>query len=73
MASCKCMILAALLALCSLTAHAINMESLIDEENAKCQSGTDNMACIKVRAMRFVDTVMTKDNYKVGMAVFKIN
>ncbi|XP_067619140.1 uncharacterized protein Osi19 isoform X2 [Eurosta solidaginis] len=43
-----------------------NMESMIAEENAKCESGEDSMACIKVRAMRFLDTVMNNDNYKFG-------
>ena len=42
------------------------MESMIDEENAKCESGSDRMACVKVRAMRFLDTVMTKENFKVS-------
>ncbi|XP_036234269.2 uncharacterized protein Osi19 isoform X2 [Bactrocera oleae] len=43
-----------------------NMQGMIDEENAKCESGADSMACIKVRAMRFLDTVINNDNYKLG-------
>lgn len=44
-----------------------NMQAIIDEENAKCESGADSMACIKVRAMRFLDTVINNDNYKVSV------
>lgn len=65
MVSSKHLVLIALLGLSSIC-HAINMESMIDEENAKCESGTDSMACVKVRAMRFLDTVMTKENFKVS-------
>lgn len=59
------MILVALLGLSALGCHAVNMQSMIDDENAKCESGSDGMACVKVRAMRFLDTVMTKDTFKV--------
>lgn len=48
-----------------------NMQGMIDEENAKCESGADSMACIKVRAMRFLDTVINNDNYKVSMVNLK--
>ncbi|XP_055850384.1 uncharacterized protein LOC129914958 [Episyrphus balteatus] len=42
-----------------------NMEHMIDEMNTKCDSGADSLACVKVRAMRFLDTVMSKDDFKV--------
>ncbi|TMW47679.1 hypothetical protein DOY81_007247 [Sarcophaga bullata] len=72
MVSSKHLILVALLGL-STICQAINMESMIDEENAKCESGTDSMACVKVRAMRFLDTVMTKENFKISNVEVKSN
>ncbi|KAH8327201.1 hypothetical protein KR074_006934 [Drosophila pseudoananassae] len=42
------------------------MQRLIAEEQSKCASGQDSMACIKERAMRFVDNVMSKDSYQVS-------
>ncbi|XP_013100093.2 uncharacterized protein LOC106082249 isoform X1 [Stomoxys calcitrans] len=71
--SSKYMILVALLGLSAITCHAVNMQSMIDEENAKCESGTDSMACVKVRAMRLVDTVMTKDEFKISNVEVKSN
>jgi len=41
------------------------LQRLISEEQSKCASGQDSMACIKERAMRFVDNVMSKDSYTV--------
>lgn len=41
------------------------LQRLIAEEQSKCASGQDSMACIKERAMRFVDNVMSKDSYQV--------
>lgn len=61
------MILGALLSLQLFTAltSAANIKDIIDEEHEKCESGSDDMACVKVRAMKFIDTVISKDNYKV--------
>ncbi|XP_017037768.1 uncharacterized protein Osi19 isoform X2 [Drosophila kikkawai] len=42
------------------------LQRLIAEEQNKCASGQDSMACIKERAMRFVDNVMSKDSYQVS-------
>ncbi|XP_017067664.1 uncharacterized protein LOC108105543 isoform X2 [Drosophila eugracilis] len=42
------------------------LQRLIAEEHSKCASGQDSMACIKERAMRFVDNVMSKDSYQVS-------
>ncbi|KAH8343863.1 hypothetical protein KR084_000563 [Drosophila pseudotakahashii] len=42
------------------------LQRLIAEEQSKCASGQDSMACIKERAMRFVDNVMSKDSYQVS-------
>ncbi|KAH8294718.1 hypothetical protein KR018_002194 [Drosophila ironensis] len=42
------------------------LQRLIAEEQSKCASGQDSMACIKERAMRFVDNVMSKDNFQVS-------
>uniref|UniRef100_A0A0K8WGQ7 Uncharacterized protein n=1 Tax=Bactrocera latifrons TaxID=174628 RepID=A0A0K8WGQ7_BACLA len=71
MASMRYFVLVALLGFAAVAnaANAIrptNMQGMIDEENAKCESGADSMACIKVRAMRFIDAVINKDNYKFG-------
>ncbi|XP_061394973.1 uncharacterized protein LOC133330553 [Musca vetustissima] len=66
MISSKYMILVALLGLSAIGCHAVNMQSMIDDESAKCESGSDSMACVKVRAMRFVDTVMNKDEFKIN-------
>ncbi|XP_073820281.1 DUF1676 domain-containing protein Osi19 isoform X1 [Musca autumnalis] len=66
MISSKHMILVALLGLSAIGCHAVNMQSMIDDENAKCESGSDSMACVKVRAMRFVDTVVNKDAFKIN-------
>lgn len=52
-----------------ITANAVrptDMQSMINEENNKCESGEDSMACIKVRAMRFLDSVISKDNFKLA-------
>lgn len=46
--------------------RATNLQLMIDEESNKCDSGDDSMACIKVRAMRFLDTVISKDSFKVS-------
>lgn len=43
------------------------LQRLIAEEQNKCASGQDSMACIKERAMRFVDNVMSKDSYQVSL------
>lgn len=43
------------------------MQRLIAEEQNKCASGQDSMACIKERAMRFVDNVMSKDSFQVSL------
>ncbi|XP_011197365.2 uncharacterized protein LOC105221920 isoform X2 [Bactrocera dorsalis] len=71
MASMRYFVLVALLGFAAVAnaANAVrptNMQGMIDEENAKCESGADSMACIKVRAMRFLDTVINNDNYKFG-------
>ncbi|XP_036674827.3 uncharacterized protein Osi19 isoform X1 [Drosophila suzukii] len=42
------------------------LQRLIAEEQSKCASGQDSMACIKERAMRFVDNVMSKDSYQIS-------
>ncbi|EDV48018.1 uncharacterized protein LOC6552827 isoform X1 [Drosophila erecta] len=42
------------------------LQRLIAEEQSKCASGQDSMACIKERAMRFVDNVMSKDSFQVS-------
>ncbi|XP_017130616.1 uncharacterized protein LOC108148216 isoform X2 [Drosophila elegans] len=42
------------------------LQRLIAEERTKCASGQDSMACIKERAMRFVDNVMSKDSFQVS-------
>lgn len=42
------------------------LQRLISEEQSKCASGQDSMACIKERAMRFVDNVLSKDSYTVS-------
>ncbi|XP_001358908.3 uncharacterized protein Osi19 isoform X1 [Drosophila pseudoobscura] len=42
------------------------LQRLIAEEQSKCASGQDSMACIKERAMRFVDSVMSKDSYTLS-------
>ncbi|KAH8359197.1 hypothetical protein KR093_005120 [Drosophila rubida] len=42
------------------------LHRLIAEEQTKCASGQDSMACIKERAMRFVDNVMSKDSYTLS-------
>ncbi|XP_068153744.1 uncharacterized protein Osi19 [Drosophila tropicalis] len=42
------------------------LQRLIAEEQSKCASGQDSMACIKERAMRFVDNVMSKESYTVS-------
>ncbi|XP_039493275.1 uncharacterized protein LOC120452885 isoform X2 [Drosophila santomea] len=42
------------------------LQRLIAEERSKCASGQDSMACIKERAMRFVDNVMSKDSFQVS-------
>lgn len=42
------------------------LQQLISEEQSKCASGQDSMACIKERAMRFVDNVLSKDSYTVS-------
>ncbi|KAH8311805.1 hypothetical protein KR044_008125 [Drosophila immigrans] len=42
------------------------LQRLIAEEQNKCASGQDSMACIKERAMRFVDNVMSKDSYTLS-------
>ncbi|XP_022220781.2 uncharacterized protein LOC111072986 isoform X2 [Drosophila obscura] len=42
------------------------LQRLIAEEQSKCASGQDSMACIKERAMRFVDNVMSKDSYTLS-------
>ncbi|XP_004536861.1 uncharacterized protein LOC101449483 isoform X1 [Ceratitis capitata] len=71
MASMRYLVLVALLGFASMANAArvvrpTNMQGMIAEENAKCESGEDSMACIKVRAMRFLDTVINNDNYKLG-------
>ncbi|XP_054747530.1 uncharacterized protein LOC129253255 isoform X2 [Anastrepha obliqua] len=71
MASIRYLVLVALLSFATMAnaARAVrptNMQGMIAEENAKCESGEDSMACIKVRAMRFLDTVINNDNYKFG-------
>ncbi|XP_075144501.1 DUF1676 domain-containing protein Osi19 isoform X2 [Haematobia irritans] len=73
MISSKYMILMALLGLTAIGCHAVNMQSMIEDENAKCESGSDSMACVKVRAMRFLDTVMTKDDFKISNVEVKSN
>jgi len=45
------------------------LQRLIAEEQSKCASGQDSMACIKERAMRFVDNVMSKDSYQVSLGI----
>ncbi|XP_037940803.1 uncharacterized protein LOC119685955 [Teleopsis dalmanni] len=52
---------------------ATNMQSMINEETLKCESGEDSMACIKVRAMRFLDTVINKDTFKFSDVEVKSN
>ncbi|KAH8402618.1 hypothetical protein KR215_003493 [Drosophila sulfurigaster] len=42
------------------------LQRLIAEEQNKCASGQDSMACIKERAMRFVDNVLSKDSYTLS-------
>lgn len=45
---------------------APQLQRLIAEEQSKCATGQDSMACIKERAMRFVDNVLSKDSYTVS-------
>ncbi|XP_064550740.1 uncharacterized protein Osi19 [Drosophila montana] len=45
---------------------APQLQRLIAEEQSKCASGQDSMACIKERAMRFVDNVLSKDSYTLA-------
>ncbi|KAM8705226.1 hypothetical protein ACLKA7_009651 [Drosophila subpalustris] len=47
-------------------ASTSQLQRLIAEEQSKCLSGQDSMACIKERAMRFVDNVMSKDSYTLS-------
>ncbi|XP_030371719.1 uncharacterized protein LOC115622005 [Scaptodrosophila lebanonensis] len=49
------------------------LQRLIAEEQSKCASGEDSMACIKERAMRFVDTVLSKDSYKLSNLEVRAN
>ncbi|KMZ01815.1 uncharacterized protein LOC6726951 isoform X2 [Drosophila simulans] len=49
------------------------MQRLIAEEQSKCASGQDSMACIKERAMRFVDNVMSKDSFQVSNLEVRTN
>ncbi|SPP80190.1 uncharacterized protein LOC117583076 isoform X2 [Drosophila guanche] len=48
------------------TQQQLPLQRLIAEEQNKCATGQDSMACIKERAMRFVDNVMSKDSYKLA-------
>lgn len=48
---------------------ASEVQHLIDAENSKCLQGNDNVACFKAKAMDFLETVMKKDDFKVGQAV----
>ncbi|XP_034661480.1 uncharacterized protein LOC117897018 isoform X1 [Drosophila subobscura] len=48
------------------TQQQLPLQRLIAEEQHKCATGQDSMACIKERAMRFVDNVMSKDSYKLS-------
>uniref|UniRef100_A0A1A9W5N7 Uncharacterized protein n=1 Tax=Glossina brevipalpis TaxID=37001 RepID=A0A1A9W5N7_9MUSC len=75
MSAWKFMILAALMSLQLFTAltSAMNIKNIIDEEHKKCESGSDDMACVKVRAMKFIDTVISKDNYKISDIVVQSN
>ncbi|XP_017102808.2 uncharacterized protein Osi19 isoform X2 [Drosophila bipectinata] len=57
---------AAFVAVGQAAAAGDQMQRLIAEEQSKCASGQDSMACIKERAMRFVDNVMSKDSYQVS-------
>lgn len=41
------------------------VQHLIDDENTKCLNGDDDVACFKAKAMLFLDTVMSQDNFKV--------
>ncbi|KRF78328.1 uncharacterized protein Osi19 isoform X2 [Drosophila virilis] len=45
---------------------APQLQRLIAEEQSKCATGQDSMACIKERAMRFVDNVLSKDSYTLA-------
>ncbi|EDW14713.1 uncharacterized protein LOC6573161 isoform X1 [Drosophila mojavensis] len=47
-------------------ATAPQLQRLIAEEQSKCASGQDSMACIKERAMRFVDNVLSQDSFKLS-------
>lgn len=53
-------------ALAAAQAQQQQLQRLISEEQSKCASGQDSMACIKERAMRFVDNVLSKDSYTVS-------
>lgn len=53
--------------------RSTNMRSMIDEESSRCESGEDSMACIKVRAMRFLENVITKDSYKLADVEVRAN
>ncbi|EDV90703.1 uncharacterized protein LOC6569735 [Drosophila grimshawi] len=49
------------------------LQRLIAEEQSKCVSGQDSMACIKERAMRFVDNVLSQDSYKLSNLEVRTN
>ncbi|XP_023163732.1 uncharacterized protein LOC111594600 [Drosophila hydei] len=54
-------------------ATAPQMQRLIAEEQSKCASGQDSMACIKERAMRFVDNVLSQDSFKLSNLEVRTN
>lgn len=46
------------------------LDSTVEEMRSLC-ANDDAIACLKFRAMSFLDTIFKKDNYQVGASILK--
>lgn len=41
------------------------VDGLVDEMRSLCSEENDSFACMKLKVMNFIDTILKKDNYKI--------
>lgn len=46
------------------------IDGMVEEMRSLCTEDNDSFSCMKYKVMNFLDTILQKDNYKVGINLF---
>jgi hypothetical protein len=49
------------------------MDQMVEEMRSMCNDENDSFSCMKFKVMNFLDTILSKDNYKVSFITTVIN